>query len=146
MSLEAIKEQLEKHVDELGEQAMAAAERYYRFREETGKDMDWPLKSVLLPRVRKHGNSVTIEWYKWRWFRGASNKNGRKGVAEYIPKPRNTRAYQMSKLLEHAKDWEREMVEQTEKEFAAIRQQLWLVMRARSYIDMAIKEQKKREG
>jgi hypothetical protein len=136
-SLEEVKAALERHMESLYRKALAVVDDYYKFKIELNKQMDWPKKSSLKPRVRQRGLSITAEWYDKRWY-GSKAKGNRKAFTTYIAKPRTAHGYTLNKLLDYAQDWERDKVVETENALAAIRYEAGCVMRALYYLNKAI--------
>lgn len=134
-----IKAALERYMESLYKRAMAVVNEYYEFKDEMNKQMDWPKKSSLKPRVRQRGLSIAAEWYDKRWY-GSKAKGTRRAFTTYIAKPRTAHGYTLSKLLEYAQDWEKDKVAETENALAAIRYEAGCVMRALSYLNSAIEK------
>jgi hypothetical protein len=104
--LKEAKATLERHMESLYRKALAVVDDYYKFKIELNKEMDWPKKSSLKPRVRQRGLSITAEWYDKRWY-GSKAKGNRKAFTTYIAKPRTAHGYTLNKLLDYAQDWEK---------------------------------------
>ena len=137
--LKEINAALERHMESLYKRAMAVVNEYYEFKDKMNKQMDWPKKSSLKPRVRQRGLSIAAEWYDKRWY-GSKAKGTRRAFTTYIAKPRTAHGYTLSKLLEYAQDWEKDKVAETENALAAIRYEAGCVMRALSYLNSAIEK------
>lgn len=117
-------------VDILFEQAMTAYREHRDFvMQHDDKEPDWSQRSIMTPRVRKRGGSVTIEW-AWVEWKGLKAKGTRKLFMHTISKGRDSFAYSNNVLFKHARDWEKGMVEITEARMAAIRRRLKSVQRA----------------
>ncbi|MBU9212330.1 conjugative transfer protein MobI(A/C) [Burkholderia multivorans] len=134
-----IKAALERYMERLYKRAMAVVNEYYEFKDEMNKQMDWPKKSSLKPRVRQRGLSIAAEWYDKRWY-GSKAKGTRRAFTTYIAKPKGAMSYTLSKLLAYAQDWEKDKVAETENALAAIRYEAGCVMRALSYLNSAIEK------
>jgi hypothetical protein len=137
--LDEIKAVMEARLQELHKKATEVVDEYYKFKIEMNKQMDWPKKSSLKPRVRQRGLSIAAEWYDKRWY-GSKVKGNRRAFTTYIAKPRNAHGYTLSKLLEYAQDWEKDKVVETENVLAALRHEPGCVMKALCYLNKAIEK------
>lgn len=122
------REALERRIEDLIKEAYAVVEDHWKvvYAEEKQRP-GWKNASSLQLRARKVGNSIILEWSGVRWYGGTGQR--RKKLV-YIPKTRGEYSYSMSKLMAFAKDWEKPLVEQTEKRLAAIRREAGHIAKA----------------
>ena len=119
--------ELEKCVQELHNISMNVADRYWDFvnaHEDKGKG--WDSKSALQLSVYRRGNHIEIKWTSIKWY-GAKGK--RTSLRTPITKNPETFDYHETKLKVHAKDWEFDMVKETELKMQSIRRQAHHVVR-----------------
>ena len=76
--------------------------------------------------VYRRGNHIEIKWTSIKWY-GAKGK--RTSLRTPITKNPDTFAYHETKLKVHAKDWEFDMVKETELKMQSIRRQAHHVVR-----------------
>jgi len=112
---------LERKIEDLYEQAYRIVEQHWAFvRQMENKHPGWENKSSLQLRCEKQGNSIRLDWCGIKWY-GSRAKGNRKPIRVYITKPKGSHCYTLSKLLAFAKEWEKALVEDTERHLAEIR-------------------------
>lgn len=125
-----IKEVLERRMEELHKEVEGIVERYWAtvLRME-GDQTGTKKRNRLRVRSVKEGNSVRAEWYAIAWV--GKGKDGKYfDKKESITKPARSFGYTMSKLLKYAHEWEKPIVEETEKQLVGIRQEAYHLTRA----------------
>lgn len=97
-------------------------------------------KSVLGCRMRIKGSSIYLEWFFNTWVKLADGRN--KPFSTYIKRGKGM-SYSQNTLLRYAKDWEVDLVLETEQAFAQIRRQNHFLAKARQNIREMKKSQNK---
>ena len=114
---------LERKIDDLHQQAYRIVEQHWAsVRQMENKHPGWENKSSLQLRCEKQGNSIRLDWCGIKWY-GSRAKGNRKPIRVHIAKPRGSHCYTISKLLVFAKEWEKALVEDTERRMAEIRRE-----------------------
>ncbi len=104
--------ELEKCIQELHNIAMTTADRYWDFvNAHEDRSTDWDSKSSLQLSCYRRGNHIEIKWTAIKWY---GSKGKRTSLRTPITKNPDTFAYHETKLKVHAKDWEFDMVKETE--------------------------------
>ncbi|MFC7462067.1 conjugative transfer protein MobI(A/C) [Hydrogenophaga defluvii] len=110
---------LEACIADLYDQAVDAAEDYMRHVDTNeAKAKGWAERSNLQLSCTRKGNHLDLKWTGIRWYGG---KNDRQNRRHTIPKNKETQAYSTAKLLEYSKDWEKDVVLETERKLQIIR-------------------------
>ena len=119
---------LEKCIDELHHKAMIVADAYWDFVNAKEKTTSgWESKSSLQLSCYRRGNHIEIKWSGIKWY-GA--KTARRNIRVPIQKNKDTMIHPDAKLKPFAKDWEFDMVKETELKMQTIRRQAHHVVRA----------------
>jgi len=114
-------EHLQVALDELEARAKDVADRYWNgVYEKEKQHPGWENRSDLSLRVRRKGNALMAEWRNIRWV-GSKAKGNRRAIADYIKRPDGEYGYNVAKLRNLAKDWEKPLVEKTEAEMKEVR-------------------------
>ncbi|TXF11184.1 conjugative transfer protein MobI(A/C) [Pelomicrobium methylotrophicum] len=129
---------LEKHAHEIVEAHWA------RVREEEGKRSGWQHKSQLQLRCLRRGNTLIAEWVKIRWV-GSMARGTRTGLREPLRKGRGP-SYRLETLTRLSRDWEKTIVEETEKRLSEIRRQWGHITKALLYLRFASGETGKKKS
>lgn len=119
---------IEAAINELHGEAMTAADAYWdrvtaHEKRSTGLDG----KSSLELSCSKRGNNLLIQWKGVKWF-GPTNKRVR--IRAAIAREKETFTYPDKSLKQFAKEWEWEMVKETEMIMQSIRRQNHHLVRA----------------
>lgn len=128
-SIEAMMASIEKRIDELEEMASSMVDRYWQqvllFEK---SNPGWENRSGLRLRCHRKGNHLRIEWTGLKWYR--KNTGGFIPILKYISKGKSSHQYTLSKIFGYAKEWERPLIEETEKELALIRKESFFLNKA----------------
>lgn len=128
-SLEAITASIEKRMGELEAMASDIVDRYWeqvmRFE---SSNPGWKNKSGLRLRCYRKGNYLRIEWTGLKWY--GAKAGGYGPVLKYIPKGKGAHIYPLSRIFGYAKEWEKPLIEETEKELAWIRREAFHLNKA----------------
>ena len=119
---------IEAAINELHDEAMTAADAYWdgvTAHEKRGTGLD--SRSSLELSCSKRGNNLLIQWKGVKWY-GPTNKRTRIRVA--IARDKEALTYPDKSLKQYAKDWEWEMVKETELIMQSIRRQNHHLVRA----------------
>lgn len=115
-------------IDELHEVGMAAATAYWDFvRREEARRPGYENRTSLELSCYRRGNHIEIKWSHIKWF---GKTGSRTKVRTPLRRGTETFAYHENTLKAHAKEWEWEMVKETEQKMAIIRQSARHVVRA----------------
>ena len=129
-------EQLHAWLDDLYKQAEKIVEAHWMVVRATEKKFPgWENKSALQLRCTREGNSIKIEWVKIRWV-GSKARGTRKAKREYIKKGKGP-GYSLKTLLSVSREWEKPLVEDTERKLTAIRREAGHINKALQYIRFA---------
>lgn len=119
---------LEKCVDELHNQAESIATKYWDFvNGYEKKSTGWESRSSMQLSCYRRGNHIEIKWTGIKWY---GSKGKRTSLRIPITKNPELFSYHETKLKVHSKDWEFEMVKETELKMQSIRRQAHHVVRA----------------
>ena len=119
---------IEGLIEGLHDEAMRAADRYWDFVNDHEKRMSgMEHRSNLELSCSKRGNNIQILWKQVRWY-GPANNRARKRAT--IEKDKTNFVYSDSVLKQHAKQWEWDMVKETELTMQSIRRQNHHLVRA----------------
>lgn len=119
---------LVKCIDELHNEAETFAAKYWDFVNfYEKKTSGWESRSALQLSCFRRGNHLEIKWTGVKWY---GSKAKRTSLRIAIAKNSETFSYHESKLKVHAKEWEIEMVKETELKLQSIRRQAHHVVRA----------------
>ncbi len=126
-SLETIWTSIENRIDELEAIASSIIDRHWELVMQNEKP-GWQNKSQLNLRIHRKGNNLRIDWTGVKW---SSTAKGRKyPLYTHITKGRGSHTYTLSKLFAFAREWEKPLIEETEKELAWIRREAFHLNRA----------------
>lgn len=133
--VEKLMASIQSELDELHDRADQLANQYWTKSKEINKTKKVIEKTKLGLRARKKTKVVTIEWYYNRWVYNGKQKNP---LSSYIPKGTGS-GYRVGSILKYAQDWERELVIETEREAAWLRehsiQRMAIMTALEKYID-----------
>ncbi|QPS78493.1 MULTISPECIES: conjugative transfer protein MobI(A/C) [Delftia] len=121
-------ESLEAIVTDLYDEAMRIADHYWdtvtaHERRATGYES----RSALELSCVKRGNNLQIVWKGIKWYGSKANRT-RTRIA--IARDSKNMTYTDAELKKHAKDWEWEVVRETELQMQSIRRQAYHLVRA----------------
>ncbi|HBV20351.1 MAG TPA: hypothetical protein DEF07_01355 [Nitrosomonas sp.] len=121
-SLETIWKSIEIRIDELEKIAASIIDRHWELVMQSEKAFPgWQNRSNLNLRIHRKGNNLRIDWTGIKW---SSNKDGKKyPLYTHISKGKGKHTYTLSKLYSFAKEWEKPLIAETEKELAWIRRE-----------------------
>jgi hypothetical protein len=139
-----IKAEIEAHLDELFDEMSVVVAKYWNTVLKLEKEHPGPeTRSILRVRCSKKENSIRADWYYVNWIgKGKDGKPYEK--MGNITKPANSFAYTMSKLHKHAREWEKEIVEETELQLAEYREEVRHVVKMLISLRHATDHEKKR--
>ncbi len=135
MSYEDLIAALENRITTLHDMAYDIASAHFKLiKDGEAKMPGWENRSTLHLRCAKKGNSIRIDWCNVKWY---GPKGSRSMMRKPIPKPRGKHEYALGKLYAYAKDWEKPLIEDTEKQMAVIRQEASHLVKALTYLRYA---------
>ena len=123
---------IEAKVDQLHAETQVLVDDYWRRLKFEQKNHATSAKARIGVRVRRREAclSFSIEWFRMAMIR----ENGRiKPIAQYLKKGPGYR-YPLGRLLKGEPDWEADLVEELETEFADIRKQIDLLGKIRDAV------------
>lgn len=135
MDYESLIGGLEDHITHLHDMAYDIASAHFKLiKDGEAKRPGWENRSTLHLRCEKKGNSIRIDWCNVKWY---GPKGNRSKVRKPISKPRGKHGYDLEKIYAYAKDWEKQIIEHTEKQMAVIRQEASHLVKALTYLRYA---------
>jgi hypothetical protein len=124
---EEIKTAIVARIDEVYEIAYSLVIAHWdQVKERERGAKNWSDRSTLVLRCGRTGNSIRLDWSAIRWV-GNKKQGSMKKYRLSIPKPRDNYRYSDKSLQRHARDWEWEMVKETEIRLAEIRREASLL-------------------
>lgn len=119
---------LEASIDGLFNKAFEVADRYWMFvNRHEQQDIGPEARSMLELSCRKKGNHLDLRWQSIKWV-GPKSKRSR--IRTTIAKASDGLGYTDASLKVHAKEWECEIVKETEAELSIIRRQASYLVKA----------------
>jgi hypothetical protein len=140
LELEELVEIMGWQVSRLKEQARALLDTYWANHLKENEKRQLTEKSVMGCRMRLKGDSIYLEWFFNRWVKRPDGKN--KPFSTYLKRGKGM-SYSPSTLLRHAKDWEADLILETEEGFALVRRQNHFLSQARQNVREAMKSRDK---
>lgn len=120
--IEATLAQFEAVRERLAQEAETLAERYWDHHWAHNPKLPLAEKTPMGVRVPRHPNNRAHFTIMWFWNRWVLTKRGKKQIiSNYIPKGRTQLMYPTARLLQHARDWEADLILELESHFARIR-------------------------
>jgi len=136
--IEIAEQNIRNEIEVLYEQAREIADESWALTEEAKETMqigDWAKYRL---HVRRRANTVSIEWHRVR-FVGPSGK--RRPLSKYVPRGKSYK-YSMNSFRD-APEWERDAIEQFEKELEPIRKQVERLVKSLKFLRVYTTEREK---
>lgn len=111
---------MEGWLNALGSDADALCKQHLVFVMTENKTKGWAEKSVLYAQTRVRGNSLSVVWYKVKWY-GQKATGTRRMSKTLIRQPKHGHGYTIPRMTIHAQPWEMGMVIEVETELTKIR-------------------------